>query len=192
MMLASSYLIYYVIWQIKFFDYNRFAIIYFVLITMGWIEWGNKESYELPKVEYRLDEFNNKNENGELNLKTVNWFKHDKNALYFLAIKSEPKKNEHWSQEWLEWIVEFKKVDGKIIASYLKPSKEWRMIDPLWIPDFLTELVKQKSKEIDTIPWNPEQSSKIDLSDEKEIWLWEIRNDLWMLEKEVRADIMVS
>lgn len=151
---------------------------------MWWIEWLNKENYERPEVELRLDE-----QVSTPNLKTINWFQFDDNAAYFHVMKREQKTNEPWFQESLQWIVEFKKVDGKVIPSLLKfwsttwkqNKQEWRSIDPQGIPDILRTLVEQKAKEIDTIPWNPDQATTVDVFADEETLVWDTKKELWML-----------
>lgn len=160
---------------------------------MGWIEWINKEQYERPEAELRLDE-----QKKTPNLKTINWFQFDKNAAYFHVMKREQKTNEPWFQESLQWIVELKKVDGKVIASFLKfwstswkkqNKQEWRSIDPQGIPESLTEIVQQKSKDIDTIPGNPDQATTLDVFADEEMLVWETKKELWTLYKEVNKEI---
>lgn len=156
----------------------------FYIVTMGWIEWLNKEQYESQEPELRLDE-----QEKTPNLNTINWFKFDDNAAYFHVIKREKRTNEPWFQEFLLWIVELKKVDGKVIASYLK-SLDWsRSIDPNGIPDSLTAMVEQKSKDIDKIPGNPDQATTIDVFADEETLVWDTKKELWTLYKEVNKEI---
>lgn len=181
-----------------FFDNAIFLIIisstiYFFKQTMWWIEWLHKESYERPEAELRLDE-----QVHTPNYKTINNFQFDANAVYCHVIKREQKTNEPWFQESLQWIVELKKVDGKVIASFLKfwatswkkqNKEEWRSIDPRGIPDNLRLLVQEKSKEIDTIPGNPDQATTIDLFSDQETLVWDTKKELWILYNEVNNDI---
>ena len=156
---------------------------------MEWIEWGNKESYEQPKWELRLDE-----QVKTPNLKTINWFQFDDKAVYFHVIKREKKTNEPGFQESLQWIVEMKKVDGKPINSFLTfrfgkwndaKKTEWRWVDPQGIPENLSMIVEQKSKEIDTIPGNPDQATTIDVFADEETLVWDTQKELWTLKDSI-------